>query len=148
MRIVRARPEDAFVLGALSLQLARAAGAEREEGYLDRAADHWLAHHDRLPSWIAEHEGAHAGYLQAVTLPETTRPRQPVGTRGRLWVDALFVAPDHRRRGVATALLTACESWAKGAGVRVIGLRCTPGAEEFCEAVGFAPAAGVREKFL
>ncbi len=148
MRIVRARPEDAFVLAALSLQLARAVGAGGEEGYLDRAADHWLRHRDRLPSWIAEHEGAHAGYLQAVALPETTRPGQPVGTRGRLWVDALFVAPDHRRRHIGTALLGACESWAKGAGVRVVGLRCEAGAEEFCEAVGFAPAAGVHEKRL
>lgn len=147
-RIVRAGPEDAFVVAALSLQFALAMGAEREDGYLDRAADHWLRHHAQLPVWIAQRDGSHAGYLQAVRMTETTWPGQPVGTRGRLWIQGMFVAPDHRRRGVGTSLLAACESWAKGAGIAVLRLRCEPGAERFYEAVGFEPAAEVRQKRL
>ncbi|KRE36049.1 hypothetical protein ASG73_15440 [Janibacter sp. Soil728] len=38
MRIVKAGPDDAYVLAALSLQLAIAIDGAREVGYLDRAA--------------------------------------------------------------------------------------------------------------
>lgn len=148
MRIVRAAPEDAFVVAALSLQLAIAVDGAREEGYLDRAAEHWLRHHEQLPTWFAEHEGQHAGYLQGTLPPETTWPGERPGTRGRLWVQALHVHAAHRRQGIALALTTACEDWAKGAGVGVVRLRCEPGAEEFYEAAGYVPAAQVREKRL
>lgn len=148
LRIVRAEPEDAFIVAALSLQIAIAIDGSREEGYLDRAVEHWLRHREHLPTWIAEREGSHAGYLQATYPPETTWPGQPVGTRGRLWVHAMYVAPDHRRVGVGTALLASCESWAKGAGVGVIRLRCEAGAEQFCDAAGYPPAREVREKRL
>lgn len=148
LRIIRARPEDAFIVAALSLQFAIAVEDAREDGYLDRAAEHWLRHHEQLPTWIAQREGTHAGYLQATHPPETTWPGQPIGTRGRLWIHAMYVADEHRRSGVGTALLSSCESWAKGAGVGVIRLRCESGAEEFYDAAGYAPAREVREKRL
>lgn len=146
VRIVRARSEDAFVVAALSLQFALAMDAPREEGYLDRAAEHWVRHHEQLPTWFAEHEGQHAGYLQAAHPPETTWPGVATGTRGRLWIHAMFVAPDHRRAGIGSALLTACESWAKGAGIGVIRLRCEPGVEQFYDTAGYAPDRAVRTK--
>ena len=148
MRIIRARPEDAFIVAALSLQAAIAIDGAREEGYLARAAEHWLRHHEQLPAWFAEHEGQHAGYLQAVLPPETTWPGERPGTRGRLWVQALHVHEAHRRQGVALALTAACESWATYAGVGMIRLRCEPGAEGFYDAAGYAPAVEVREKRL
>lgn len=148
MRIVKARPEDAFVVAALSLQFAIAIDDAREEGYLDRAAQHWLRHHDSLPTWYAEHEGQHAGYLQAALLPETTWPGERPGTRGRVWVQALYVPAGHRRQGIALALTSACETWATEAGVGVIRLRCNPGAEGFYDSAGYAPAVDVREKRL
>src|SRR5699024_8613162 len=123
-------------------------GSGGEDGYLDRAADHWLRHHEQLPVWIAERGDAHAGYLQAVRMPETTWPGVPLGTRGRLWVQGMYVAPGHRRAGVGTALLAACESWAKGAGVAVVRLRGEPGVEDFYDANGYLPSAEVREKRL
>ena len=148
MRIVRAGPEDAVVVAALSLQFAIAVDGSREEGYLDRAAEHWLGHQEQLPTWIAEYDARHAGYLQAVHPPEMTWPGQPPGSRGRLWVHALYVPTGHRRRGIATALTTACEDWARGAGVQTIRLSCPSGAEEFCAATGYGTAAAVREKRL
>lgn len=146
MRIVRAGPEDAFIVAALSLQFAIAVDGSREDGYLDRAAEHWLRHREQLPTWIAELEGNHAGYLQATYPPESTWPGQPIGTRGRLWVHAVYVAPDQRRRGVGAALLAACESWAKGAGVAVIRLRDGAGAGGFFDATGYPLDPGVRTK--
>lgn len=148
MRIVKAAPEDAFIVAALSLQLAIDIDGAREVGYLDRAADHWLRHHRYLPTWIAEHEGQHAGYLQGVLPPETTWPGERPGTRGRLWVQALHVSAPHRRQGIARALTSACEAWSKDVGVGVIRLRCHPGAEEFYDAAGYLPATQVREKRL
>lgn len=148
MRIVQAGPQDAVVLAALSLQLSLAVGGVGEPGYLDRAAEHWLRHQRQLPAWIAERDGAHAGYLQSVLLTETTWPGQAAGTRGRLWVQATYVAPDHRRHGVGSALLVACERWAQAEGVEVIRLRCEPGAQDFYAAAGYAPASDVREKRL
>lgn len=148
MRIIRARPEDAFIVAALSLQFAIAVDDAREEGYLDRAAGHWLRHHEYLPTWYAEHEGQHAGYLQATHPPETTWPGEEPGTRGRLWVQSLYVHAAHRRQGIALALTSACEAWAREAGIGVIRLRCNPGAEGFYDAAGYAAAVEVREKRL
>lgn len=145
---MRARPEDAFIVAALSLQFAIAVDGSREEGYLDRAAEHWLRHREHLPTWIAESRGAHAGYLQATFPPVTTWPGVPHDSRGRLWIHALFVAPDHRRAGVGAALLADCEGWADGAGVGVIRLRCEPGVEQFYDAAGYAPDPEVRTKRL
>ncbi len=35
----------------------------------------------------------------------------------------LYVAPEHRRRGIATALMNLGETWALGKGFRAIGLQ-------------------------
>ena len=35
----------------------------------------------------------------------------------------LYVAPEHRRRGIATALMSRVETWAKARGDRAIGLQ-------------------------
>lgn len=148
MRIVKAGPQDAFVVAALTLQAAIAIDGAREEGFLDRAAEHWLRHHEQLPAWFAEHEGAHAGLLQATLPPETAWPGQAPGTRGRLWVTLLHVRADHRRRGVGAALLAACEGWATGAGVGVIRLRSNAGAEDFYDALGYDVGADLRQKRL
>lgn len=147
-RIVRARPEEAFVVAALSLQMAIALDEAREEGYLDRAAEHWLRHHEQLPTWYAEHEGQHAGLLQATRPPESTWPGRRPGTGGSLWVQALYVDADHRRQGIALALTRACEAWARGAGVDVIRLPCEEGGDAFAVAAGYASAVGLREKRL
>lgn len=146
VRIVRARPEEAFVVAALSLQMAIALDGAREEGYLDRAAEHWLRHHEQLPTWYAEHEGQHAGLLQATRPPESTWPGRSPGTGGSLWIHALYVSADHRRQGIALALTRACEAWARGAGVDVIRLPCADGGEDFAAAAGYAPVADLREK--
>ncbi len=144
---MRAGPGDALVVAALTLQLARESGAPGEDGYLDRAAAHWAEHRTRMPVWIAQREREHAGYLQAVRVPEMTWPGSP-GVGGAVWVQQLFVAPAHRGRGVGGALVAACEEWAKGARVRAVRLRCEPGADGFWAAAGYRPLAGALEKRL
>lgn len=48
---------------------------------------------------LARVDGAAAGFAHVCRLPK------PDARRGYLFVDELFVHPDHRRRGVGTALL-------------------------------------------
>jgi GNAT superfamily N-acetyltransferase len=57
-------------------------------------------------------------------------------------LDVMYVAPDHRRGGVAQALLAALEEHARAAGVAVLRLRAgepQPEALRFYRAAGFTP---------
>lgn len=59
-------------------------------------------------------------------------------------LDVMYVAPGHRRAGVARALLAALEAHARGAGVSVLRLRAgepQPEALRFYVAAGFVPIA-------
>lgn len=146
MRVVRAEPDDAFVVAALTLQLSRDVGAPTEPGFLDRAAAAWLAAPN--PTWIAEREGAHAGFAQGGFLPDLVWPGIPAGSRRRFWLTAVFVAPDHRRRGVATALVQQAEAWARHEGAVVVRLRADPPAQDFWVSLGYARNDELRERRL
>jgi putative acetyltransferase len=59
-------------------------------------------------------------------------------------LDVMYVAPGHRKAGVARALLAALEAHARGAGVSVLRLRAgepQPEALRFYAAAGFVPIA-------
>jgi GNAT superfamily N-acetyltransferase len=68
-------------------------------------ADEWT---NRGAVMAAVHEGGPIGYI-CVTKEKTS-------VSG--WVTDLVVAPDHRRKGAASALLTAAQAWASERGVR------------------------------
>ncbi|MEM6518940.1 MAG: GNAT family N-acetyltransferase [Cyanobacteria bacterium P01_D01_bin.71] len=85
-----------------------------------------------------------------------TPPSQPVGClwlgtaidqqRGdrHSYVLTLYVAPAHRRRGIATALLQQAQNWAKAKGDRQIGLQVfanNPGALALYRRLGYQPYA-------
>ena len=109
--IRRAGADDAYVVAALHLQSARDLGMPAEAGFLDRFVDAWLPERHGRPTWIAQHDGEHAGILearQARALPWPTRAQA-----GALHVENLFVAPAHRRLGVAAALAEAMIEWAR-----------------------------------
>jgi GNAT superfamily N-acetyltransferase len=57
-------------------------------------------------------------------------------------LDVMYVAPDHRRAGVARALLAALEEHARSVGVKVLRLRAgepQPEALGFYQSMGFTP---------
>ena len=116
--IRRAGVEDAFIVAALRLQFARDLGMPSEPGFLDRAADAWLADEPRRPTWIAEREGQHAGVLETAQVPRPPWPGRPDASW--LHLDALFVASSHRGHGVARALLEAMSGWARATDVRFV----------------------------
>lgn len=74
---------------------------------------------------------------------------QPVGSialapieAGKAELDVMYVAPTHRRRGVAQALLAALETHARDVGLNEIVLRAgdpQPEALAFYRAAGFSP---------
>jgi GNAT superfamily N-acetyltransferase len=68
-------------------------------------ADEWTK---RSTVMVALHEGTPIGYICVVK--ETT------SVMG--WVTDLVVAPDHRRKGAASALLMAAQAWVSERGVR------------------------------
>jgi ribosomal protein S18 acetylase RimI-like enzyme len=59
---------------------------------------------------VAEREGNLVGYI-------CTKEER---TFAVAWITDIVVAPEHRRRGVASALLRAVEAWASSRGVRRI----------------------------
>lgn len=118
MRIVQATADDALVVAALTLQLVLAEGGASEPGYLVRTADHWLRHRDDMPTWIAEDDGSHAGFLQASVLHLAQRPGP--GSPDQLRVHSLYVSPGHSGRGIETALSVAAQAWADERGLALV----------------------------
>lgn len=77
------------------------------EGYLRDAGDP-----DRIPlSLLATVDGSPAGTINLIENDDSARPHL------RPWLAALFVAPDHRRAGVASALVHALAGHASRLGL-------------------------------
>lgn len=134
--IRHAAAEDAFIVAALRLQFARDLGVPPERGYLDRVAEAWLADLGDRPTWVAEHEGEHAGFLQTHRVSQLPWPGRPDVTW--LHLDALFVPPPHRDTGVGRALFDAMVVWAREAEVSFVRLDAPEeAARRFFSQLGF-----------
>jgi GNAT superfamily N-acetyltransferase len=118
--IRRAGVDDALIVAALHLQLARERGMPPEPGFLDRFVDAWLSARADRPTWFAECRGEHAGVLESGRVRSLPWPGRP--DSGWLQVDVLFVTPAQRGRGVGRALMEGMLHWARGTDVRVIRL--------------------------
>jgi ribosomal protein S18 acetylase RimI-like enzyme len=69
--------------------------------------------------FMAEVDGAIAGFICVVSATRGDSPDDPAVFA---WVHDLFVRPAYRRRGVATALMTAAESFVQSRGARELRL--------------------------
>jgi putative acetyltransferase len=81
--------------------------------------------------WVARVDGMPVGSIALTPLESPAAE-----------LDVVYVAPDHRRGGVAQALLAALEEHARTAGITVLRLRAgepQPEALRFYRAAGFAP---------
>lgn len=61
-------------------------------------------------------------------------------------VEEIYVDPDHRRKGVGSALMAFAESWAKLKGLHPLIVECSPKNEagsEFYESLGMRPVSVV-----
>jgi GNAT superfamily N-acetyltransferase len=121
----RAGVDDAFIVAALHLQLARERGMPPEPGFLDRFVDAWLSERADRPTWFAECKGEHAGVLESRRVRFLPWPGRPDSSW--LQVGVLFVTPGQRGRGVGRALMEGMLDWARGTDVAVVRLEL-PGA--------------------
>jgi GNAT superfamily N-acetyltransferase len=142
--IRRAGAEDAFIVAALHLQLARERGMPSEQGFLDRFVDVWLAERPDRPTWIAECRGEHAGVLETRRVRALPWPGRP--PESWLHVGVLFVVQGQRRSGIGRSLVEGMLVWAAPTDVRWIRLHAPDAASrQLCSRLGFGPAEGVME---
>jgi GNAT superfamily N-acetyltransferase len=142
--IRRASAEDALIVAALHLQLARERGMPSEQGFLDRFVDAWLGERLDRPTWIAECRGEHAGVLETRRVRVLPWPGRPPASW--LHVGALFVIPGQRRSGIGRSLVEGMVEWARPTDVRWIRLDTPdPASRRICSRIGFGPAEGVME---
>lgn len=88
---------------------------------------------DAIPiSWVALLEGKPVGSVALVKSDMSTHPELSP------WLSGLFVVPDHRHKGVATALTAECERTAARLGVETLYLY-TDKAQRFYEQRGWRP---------
>lgn len=112
--IRQATRQDAGAAAALALQLwpendAPALTAEMEEIIQDGAV------------FLAEEDGVAIGFAQCQLRHDYVEGTEtsPVG-----YLEGVYVLAAHRRRGVARALLAACEQWARAQGCREFASDC------------------------
>ncbi len=142
--IRQAGADDALLVAALHLQSARDLAVPPEPGYLDRVAGVWLSERPDRPTWIAQSGGSHAGLLEARRIRPLPWPRRPDSSW--LHIGLLFVAPDHRGRGVGRALVEAAVEWCCATDVTRIRLAAPDAAaKEFYERLGFTAPGGLLE---
>ena len=133
-----AGPDDALVVGGLTLQCALHRGGSPEPGFLDRFARAWSAQARTRPAWLAEVGDQHAGYLQAAVVPSLPWPGRGEAARA-LVVDTFFVRPTHRGMSVGEHLLRTAVDWSRAEGLAEVRMTAGPFTRPMVERVGFVP---------
>jgi GNAT superfamily N-acetyltransferase len=138
MRIRPAQPDDAAAVVALRAivhpYLVRGVESTRKMITDPPPVDGWIA-------LVAEVDGQVVGWTSAE--PNTSTSVQGFGD-----VNTLHVHPDHRRRGIGTALLTAATDHLRPLGVRRVRTMATPDSLPFASRHGFTPSREVRYSAL
>ena len=97
---------------------------------------------------MAEVDGRVAGFICVVSATRNDSPDDPAVFA---WVHDVFVRPEYRRRGVATALMTAAESFVRARGARELRLSVidrNEGARALYRGLGFRDYVRVLTKPL
>jgi GNAT superfamily N-acetyltransferase len=123
-----AEPGDAAALAKLVTDLGYPVESEELWSRIKNMPD------DTYHTLVALMENKVAGFIGLLTLPVYEHPR-PIG-----WILALCISPDHRRKGIGTALLKEAEKYYLSRGV--IDMRLHSGlqrdeAHVFYEKMGF-----------
>lgn len=120
MNIRLAQMEDAPALDALLTRLIRY--EHRYDGNLDpdyTVTDNYanMLGHEGCRIWLAEEDGTACGYLCAIVYDF------PVYVKPVVVLDALYVCEEHRRRGIATALMAELKAYAASIKAHAIELK-------------------------
>ncbi|WP_336034573.1 GNAT family N-acetyltransferase [Halobacterium yunchengense] len=88
-----------------------------EAGVADAGIDRWLDDADRV-IFVAERDSELAGHIAGIR-----NDSPPIYARGPYThVDGLYVKPDYRREGVASALFERIEAWARERDCEYLGV--------------------------
>ncbi len=109
-----------------------------DAGYDDAWAAWWAVEQGHRTFWVAEVDGAVVGMLSMVHMRRMPRPGRSAAGWG--YLQQMFVLPDHRNRGVGSALLTAAVDAGLAAGFLHVVLHPAPRAEAFYRRHGFETA--------
>jgi ribosomal protein S18 acetylase RimI-like enzyme len=97
---------------------------------------HEMLHSGRAVGWIAEAGGA----IGVAMLLIHDHPPRPHGAIRRGYVTNVYVAPEHRRRGVARRLMETVIAYGREHGLQRLELRTSDMGRDLYESVGFEPA--------
>lgn len=120
-------------------QMFRDMGIECAYGSMLAAFEPWTR--EALASglyrgWLAESgDGIVVGGAGMTILPWPPGPQDQSGRCG--FVYNVYVAPDHRRQGLARRLMETLHAWCRDEGVRLIGLNASHAGQPLYEALGY-----------
>ncbi|MFQ4138875.1 GNAT family N-acetyltransferase [Nodosilinea sp. PGN35] len=120
---------------------------QQPTGHIAATVDRYLGRD--TPLWWVDVDSAAdsaASPVGAIWLGQATDQRSGVL---HPYVLMLYVAPEHRRRGIATALLAVAEAWAQQQGHRQISLQVfsdNPAAQALYQSLGYYPEAILLKK--
>ncbi|MEA5452111.1 GNAT family N-acetyltransferase [Leptolyngbya sp. CCNP1308] len=116
---------------------------QQPTGHIAATVDRYLSRD--TPLWWVN-EDSTAAPVGAIWLGQATDQRSGVL---HPYVLMLYVAPEHRRRGLATALLAVAHRWAQQQGHRQISLQVfseNPAAQALYQSLGYLPEAILLKK--
>jgi len=96
--------------------------------------------------WVAEHGGHPVGGAGVLLLDWPPSPRDPRGGLGFIY--NVYIAPAHRRRGVARATLEVLHQWARDRGLGALALHASDDGRPLYETLGYLPTNEMRIDFL
>ncbi|MCX5067859.1 GNAT family N-acetyltransferase [Micromonospora lupini] len=138
MRIREARPDDAAAVVTLRAivhpYLVRGVDSTRRMIAEPPPGEDWTA-------FVADVDGRVVGWVSAERIGTTSA--MDVGG-----INLLHVHPEHRRRGIGTALLTAATDYLRPLGIRRVRAMAQPDALPFARHHGYEPSREVRYSAL
>lgn len=148
----RAEPGDAARLARLRYEFRAAedAPAEPREEFVGRC-EAWMER--RLQStarqwscWVAEPDGVVRGHVWLKVVPKVPNPVEEPEAHG--YLTNTYVQPEHRRRGLGSALVEAAVAWSRERGLDSLVLWPTDDSRSLYRRFGCAPSEGIFERDL
>jgi GNAT superfamily N-acetyltransferase len=137
-----AGPDDVDALLELRIAfLTEAAGARSEDAELRRAIRDYFAAAFAAGTFVAYVAQMHGKVIAASGMVIHPHPPSPANRSGKsAYIMNMYTVPEHRRRGIATALLELLLDHARREGCGVAVLHAMPNARALYAKAGFVPA--------
>jgi GNAT superfamily N-acetyltransferase len=143
-----ATPADISVIVRHRRAMFEELGSVRDLDTVSRAFAEWLP--SRLGTtyfhWVADDGTRLVAGAGVLLLDWPPSPRDPRGGLG--FVYNVYVDDEHRRRGIARALIEAIHQWAQARGLGALALHASEAGRPLYETLGYLPTNEMRIDFL